>query len=70
MIPKAVSLYEVAPLGFVADFFIHYWNNERTNLRVTGSPSSFVVRKIISDMNDRKNRNTLLLLLLAALYFL
>jgi len=42
--PKAVSLYEVAPFGLVDDLLIPYLNNPEIILRVTDSPSSLVVR--------------------------
>src|SRR6266498_1189658 len=59
IIPNAVSLYEVAPLGLVDDFLIHYYlNKAETFLRVIRSPSSFVVRKIISGIKIRKKSNT------------
>lgn len=60
-IPKAVSLYEVVPLGLVLVFAINYLNNEETVRRLTRSPSRRVVRKIISGIKERKKPNTLFL---------
>ena len=48
----------MAPIGFVDDCFIHYLKRAETFLRVTLSPSNFVVRKIISGIKARKNSKT------------
>ena len=64
IIPKAVSLYDVASFGLVEDFFIYHLSREETIFRVIGSPSSLVVRKIISGIKARKNPNTFRLFLI------
>lgn len=48
----------LSPFGFVEDFFIYHLSKDEIILRVTDSPSSLVVRKIISGMRARKNPNT------------
>lgn len=62
-IENAVSLYDVTPRGFVFDVDMHYLKREATIFRVTDSPSSFVVLKIISGMKARNNSSTDLLFL-------
>jgi hypothetical protein len=60
IIPNAVCLYEVAPEGFVLPI-IDYLKRALTILLVTGSPSSLVVRKIISGIAETNLLNKLFL---------